>query len=288
LWLATSQTAPLAAATPAAGAAQPSLCAAAVRPLHVLLVEDNRVNQKVVVGLLLKQGHTFTLAEDGAEALAAIRRESFDAVLMDVQMPGMDGLEATRRIRELESAGPRRVPIIAMTAHVMKGDREKCLEAGMDAYLAKPVDLRELSRLLAELSPATAAGKNKEFTPRNGQDQHQSGAPILDRKEALGRVGGDEKLLGELLRLFQADAPKLLADAKEAIRRGDAKLLRRAGHTIKGAASSLGAEQTRAAAARLEDLGRAANLDGAEAACAELERAMARLEAETSCFAPRP
>ncbi len=295
LWLPTHQA--LREPDPAA----PPAPSTAVRRLHLLLVEDNNVNQKVVVWMLRRQGHTFTLAQDGAGAVEAFEREKFDAVLMDVQMPGMDGYEATRRIRAAEGGGPRHVPIIAMTAHVMKGDREHCLEAGMDAYLPKPVDFQALSRLLAELTVRPES--KKEGAERNGQPlvvpadipvsaipapAPPAAEPVLDGTEALSRVGGDEKLLGELLRLFQADVPKLLADVRSAIQRGDATLLRRAGHTFKGAASSLGATQTRVAAARLEEMGRNSRFDGAEAACLELEQALARLDAETASFVERP
>jgi signal transduction histidine kinase/CheY-like chemotaxis protein len=130
------------------------------RPLRVLLAEDNPVNQTLVVRLLEKQGHAVAVAGNGREALAALERESFDVVLMDVEMPEMDGLEATALIRRREARGGasatpgRRIPIVAMTAYALKGDRERCLEAGMDAYLSKPVDLAELLRTLADLPPA--------------------------------------------------------------------------------------------------------------------------------------
>jgi CheY-like chemotaxis protein len=272
----------------------------AARTLNVLLVEDNLVNQKVMTSFLEKQGHAFVLAENGMDALAAMERAAFDVILMDVQMPEMDGLEATKRIRAKEGRGPGRVPIIAMTAHVMKGDRERCLEAGMDAYLAKPVDLLELSRRLADLGRGRPAGPlaDREFALPNGTSHPAAtgspetaalaGSLILDRADALARVGGDENLLAELFRIFQTDAPAWLSQGREAIQRGDAALLRRAAHTIKGAASSLGAQQTRIAAARLEELGRTTQWIGAEVALAELEQALARLEAEMSSFAPRP
>jgi CheY-like chemotaxis protein len=289
LWLATKQGGQTACST--SPASPPALGAAPVRPLHLLLVEDNSVNQKVAACLLRKQGHTFTLAQNGIEAVEAVHRENFDAVLMDVQMPGMDGLEATRQIRTREAGGSRRLPIIAMTAHVMKGDRERCMSAGMDAYLPKPVDLLELSRVLGELSRPASSPSEKDFAQRNGQDDPSATAPVqisdpvLDRQEALARVGGDEHLLSELLLIFAADAPCWLADVRSAIRNGDAQLLRRAAHTLKGAASSLGALQAHSAAARLEDLGRAGRWDGAEAMCIELEQALARLSAETACIA---
>jgi CheY-like chemotaxis protein len=130
------------------GAAAP----AATRPLRILLAEDHAVNRRLAQRLLEKQGHTVILAEDGRQALAVLARETVDLVLMDVQMPGMDGLEATRAIREHEKAGAARIPIIALTAHAMTGDREQCLAAGMDTYITKPIQPGELQRAIQGLS----------------------------------------------------------------------------------------------------------------------------------------
>ena len=141
------------------------------QPLHLLLAEDNEVNQKLALAILKKQGHSVVVARNGREAVEAVEREAFDAVLMDVQMPEMSGLEAARAIRQLESAGQlaavrecyptQGLPIIAMTAHAMTGDRERCLEAGMNSYLSKPIQpdllLKALDELVAcaSLSPTT-------------------------------------------------------------------------------------------------------------------------------------
>jgi CheY-like chemotaxis protein len=125
-----------------------------VKKLHVLLAEDNAVNQKVASRFLEKEGHHVTLASDGRQALAALDRENFDVVLMDVQMPEMDGFEATAIIRAGERDTGKRLPIIAMTAHAMKGDRERCLAAGMDSYIAKPITASELIELLEKFSDA--------------------------------------------------------------------------------------------------------------------------------------
>ena len=124
------------------------------QPLRVLLVEDNSVNQRVAVRLLEKMGHCVAVAGNGREALAALDVESFDLVLMDVQMPEMDGLEATAAIRQREQTTGAHVPILAMTAHNMKGDRERCLEAGMDGYVAKPIRPHELMEAIEALTPS--------------------------------------------------------------------------------------------------------------------------------------
>ena len=128
------------------------------RSLRILLAEDNAVNQTLAVILLEKQGHTVVVAGNGKEALAAWERQAFDLILMDVQMPGMDGFEVTARIREQEKGTSRHIPIIAMTAHAIKGDREHCLEAGMDGYVSKPIQAKELFQAIADLAPTAAAG----------------------------------------------------------------------------------------------------------------------------------
>jgi CheY-like chemotaxis protein len=121
-----------------------------IPPLQILLVEDNLINQKVALRLLENAGHSVIVAANGREALDWVLRHDFDLVLMDVQMPEMDGLEATMEIRRLEAGSPRRLPIVALTAHAMVGDRERCLEAGMDGYVAKPVQMQVLVQAMAE------------------------------------------------------------------------------------------------------------------------------------------
>jgi CheY-like chemotaxis protein len=144
------------AATPAA-ATTTSPFAELGRPLEVLLAEDNAINQRLAIRLLEKAGYIVTLADDGAEAVAAYQRQSFDAILMDVQMPDMSGFDATKQIRAIEARTRRHTPIIAMTAHAMAGDRERCLTAGMDGYLTKPIDAKLLYETLAQAIPIKAA-----------------------------------------------------------------------------------------------------------------------------------
>jgi PAS domain S-box-containing protein len=242
--------------------------AVACRRLHLLVAEDNSVNQKLMRCLLQKGGHTLVLAATGKEAVAAWRREKFDAILMDVMMPEMDGLEATALVRAAEAGNGRHVPIIAMTAHAMAGDRERCLQAGMDGYLAKPLDAQLLSRTLADIA---------------GDDSHPRRDPpaaqLFDRESALVRVGGDTDLLASLVELFLADAPGWMAGARRAAAARDGPALRRAAHTLKGSASNFGAEEFCAAALRVEEMGRRGELAGAEVALDEMEIALTRLRA---------
>jgi PAS domain S-box-containing protein len=255
------------------------------RPLRILLAEDNLINQRLAVTLLRKQGHTVVVARDGREALAALgvqegaaRGAPFDVVLMDVQMPDMDGFQATAHIRAREQVTGRHMPIIAMTAYAMKGDRERCLEAGMDAYVAKPIQPAELLQRLADLVPgaAPAAGPAPTSAPAE---------QLLDPSVALARVGGDAKLLGELVALFRQAYPGWLAEMRAAIAGQDAAALMRAAHTLKGSAGTFGAHSTFEAAARLEELGRDGDLGGAVEACAALAAILERLDPALAALA---
>ncbi len=249
------------------------------RPLRLLIAEDNALNQKMSVALIQKLGCSATVACDGAEALAALGRESFDAVLMDVQMPGMDGIEATGRIRAGEAGTGRRLPIIALTAHALKGDRERCLEAGMDAYLSKPVSFRDLYLVLAKLADRITARPSVAASEETSRTMNDPASPVYDREVALTRVGGDEELLQELTEVFLTDSPKWLADLHRAAAAGNAVDLRRAAHTIKGAVGYFGADEAGAAADRLQELGRAGDVPAAVAFAHQLEQALERLTA---------
>jgi CheY-like chemotaxis protein len=233
---------------PRTSEAQPR--AAATRPLTVLVAEDNRVNQQLIVRMLAKLGHTALLVHDGQEALAALAEQTVDLVLMDVQMPVMDGFTATAAIREREAArgDGRRLPIAALTAHAMKGDRERCLAAGMDDYLSKPVTPEAVRALLARLF---------DVGP-------------LDLGAGLAYVGGDRALLAELLGIFVDDAPGHLQALHAAMAPFDGDAVARAAHTVKGTARAIGAHVTAGIAERLERAGRA----GAAPAAGELTAAL--------------
>jgi signal transduction histidine kinase/DNA-binding response OmpR family regulator len=258
------------------------------RPLRILLAEDNPVNQRLAVRLLEKQGHAVTVAETGRTAVATwIQAETgspFDLILMDVQMPDMDGLEATTTIRSRERRTGRRVPIVAMTAHAMQGDRERCLDAGMDGYLSKPLVTRELwdavDRVTADRRVPAPGPSATEPDPDTAAHRWQHDA-------ALARVEGDQRLLQELIALFVDDAPREIVAIRAALDAGDAVRLTAAAHTLKGAAATVAATAIAEAAHRLEELGRAEDLARARRALARLEQTVTDLLAELRAALPR-
>ena len=233
------------------------------RGLSVLLAEDNAVNQELAVRLLSKGGHKTVVAQTGKEALALLRKRNFDLVLMDVQMPGMDGFETTTAIRQKERATKSRIPIIAMTAHAMAGDRERCLQAGMDAYVAKPVNSRELFEVIDRVTGAQAKKASRSArTPAPGS--------ALDEAALLERFKGDARLAAKLARLFLDDQPRLMTNIEQAVARRDSAKLARAAHALKGAVSNFAAPRAAAAAGKLEALAWAGNVDDAQKALAAL------------------
>jgi CheY-like chemotaxis protein/HPt (histidine-containing phosphotransfer) domain-containing protein len=258
-----------------ARSASPPSNGAPQRSLRILLAEDNPVNQRVALHILQKAGHSAVAVGNGKEALAALSCEAFDLVLMDVQMPEMDGFEATRAIREEEAQTARHLPIVAMTAHAMKGDRERCLEAGMDDYVSKPVQKSELFRAIQAVA---TSGECATATVKSAEKPYQ----VFDRRTALARVGDDEEVLAEIISLFLQDVPSQMDDIRSAIREGDPKRLETAAHSLKGAASCLGGESTAAAVMRLEALGKKGDLSGSIERLAELERELKRFIDEIS------
>jgi CheY-like chemotaxis protein/HPt (histidine-containing phosphotransfer) domain-containing protein len=236
---------------------------AASRALRILLAEDNAVNQMLAVRLLEKRGHTVIVASDGKQAVAAAENDRFDVILMDVQMPQLNGFEATAAIRVKEATSGRHIPIIAMTAHAMKGDREKCLAAGMDGYVCKPVQAAELYQAIASVFPGD---------PSEGESR-----PVWNRAKALAHVGGDGELLRELAGLFLVECPRRFAEVREAVAQADAAKLRLAAHTLKGTVGSFAATAAGEAAERLEAMGQRGDLTGAAEAVATLETELARL-----------
>lgn len=233
--------------------------------LNILLAEDGLVNQKVAVNLLEQQGHKVTVANNGQEVLTALESELFDVVLMDVQMPEMDGFEATSIIREREKESGTHLPIIAMTAHAMKGDRERCLEAGMDGYIAKPIRAKDLYKTIDVTVSRLRGPQNQDKSVTENEER-------LDREKILEQTGGDTETLREIVELFSEESAKLMAKIHDAISSENSSELQRAAHTLKGSIRIFGVERPAAAALRLECMGRDKDLTGAEEAYSTLEK----------------
>jgi PAS domain S-box-containing protein len=209
----------------------PTGAAALLEPLRLLLVEDNLMNQKLATGLLARSGHHLIVANNGQEALDHYRSTAFDAILMDVQMPVMDGFAATAAIRNLERASGTHIPIIAMTAHALKGDRERCLEAGMDDYLSKPIRAKLLHEALARVTTA----KDKLPASTSTAPPITSGSGPIDWTAALEAVDGDHELLHSVMTIFSTESERLLSDLDESIRAQDVARARHLAHSLKGA-----------------------------------------------------
>jgi len=269
----------LGVAMPAAEQATPDQESGRVAVRRVLLVEDNPVNQKVAKDLLLRRGHTVAVAVNGAQALERVAQASFDVVLMDVHMPVMDGLTATRAIRETEHRSGAHLPIIAMTAGATIEDQEHCFAAGMDAFVSKPFRARELYHAVEHT--AAVAGKQPlapaaaiPATPAADSEQET----CLDWPGALRNLDGDEELMLELTELFLNKCPALMAEIEEAISVADAAALRRAAHSLKGSAGIIGGRAVAAAALQLEHIGRDARLEPAATSLEDLRLKVAELE----------
>ena len=236
----------------------------ATRPLRILVAEDNPVNQQLALHLLERRGHSAVVAENGREALSAIEKQKFDLVLMDVQMPEMGGLEATRAIREREKSTGGHLPIVAMTAHAMQGDRERCLEAGMDEYLAKPLDPKMfLQTVEGAALPGDTAGEEPSISKSENS---------VDESSILARFSGDRKLVLTLANAFCGDCPGMMARLRSALRSRDAAALADAAHALKGSVGNFGPSAAFDAAREVEKLAREGKLDGAREVCSELEK----------------
>jgi len=258
--------------------------------LRILLAEDNEVNRHLALGLLQKYGHSVVVAGDGYEAIRIIGSQPIDLVLMDIQMPNMDGFAATSAIRERENATGGHIPIIALTAHAMKGDRERCLAAGMDAYVSKPLRAQELLHAIALLLPAIPAaqipspGPKEQATIADVSDPGIFDPGIFDPASALARVEGDRELLLKMVRSFFAQSDRVLSEIRAAVEHGDGKALERAAHKLKGSIGSFGDRRASDTALRLELMGARGELAGAAQALADLETEVTRLREALAAF----
>jgi two-component system, sensor histidine kinase and response regulator len=243
--------------------------------LEILLAEDNEVNQKLAKRLLEKRGHHVMAAGNGLEALEAIRAGHYDLVLMDVHMPEMDGFEATRVLRAEEKESGRHQPVVAMTALVMKGDRERCMAAGMDGYLPKPIRSQELDQIL-ELYAAHKV--SLEAAPEASLSTLRAGdMRAVDTHDLLERIGGDREFLIDLIDTFRENYAKQQEAIRTALENGDAVALTHAAHSLKGALLNLAAPVAAAAAQKMESSGRRGDLQEAEVVLRDLEAELERV-----------
>jgi PAS domain S-box-containing protein len=254
--------------------------------VRILLAEDNLTNQQVALGILRKLGLHADVVADGSEAIRSLEKSRYDLVLMDVQMPGMDGLEATQRIRDPSSAVlNHEVPIIAMTAHAMQGDRERCLDAGMDDYVTKPISPQTLAEAVdrwlprEETVPAAHAAETGTAAPATAASK---ATPIFDRASLMDRLMGDDELAGIVISGFLEDAPKLILALETCLRAGDVPGISHQAHTIKGSAATVGGEAVRAVAAEIERAVADGDLQTAAARLPDLQAEFARLHAAMS------
>jgi len=240
----------------------------------VLLAEDNEVNRKLAVRLLEKRGHHVDVAFNGREALIALRNSHYDLVLMDVQMPEMGGIEATAALRASELESGRHTPVVAMTALVMKGDRERCLAVGMDGYLSKPIHTQELDDVLEKfisikrkIDPEQKAHPNAPI---------EVGTETIDENVLLFRLGGDREFLAELVTLFREDCPSMMIRIRTALRQHDAAEVIRVAHSLRGPLANFSASSAAALAAKVEYAAAAGDLNTANAAFSSFEPELLR------------
>ncbi len=247
---------------------------ATAHPRRVLVAEDSPVNQTLIKRLLEKWGHTPVIAENGKEALTRFAAEPFDLVLMDLQMPDVNGFEATAAIRRKELGTGTHTPIVALTAHALQGDRERCLEAGMDDYLSKPIETQKLFDVVE------AAARKSD----RGADNGRPHIPALDIEAILDSFDGDRELVLMLAQVFAESSPGQLSDLSDALARGDGEGLSRCAHALRGSVANFGAESAVCAATSLEQLGRTGNLSTANAAFERLKDEIERVEKELAAF----
>ncbi|MFK7769066.1 MAG: response regulator [Mariniblastus sp.] len=268
-----------------------------IQPLNILLVEDLSANQKVAEAILKKRGHSVVTAANGRVAVDHVSTEgqSLDVILMDVQMPVMDGFQATAAIRALADKRIAETPIIAMTAHAMQGDREACLAAGMDAYIAKPLDAKRLVETAESISLDLNASPDLELEPSDSVMPEEKVSPanpneptplaeaklkLVEYENSLGRLGGDKELLAEFVEIFMSDSPKILNDLRSAVAASDYPTVMKSAHALRGLMSNFGAQPCCDLAFRFEIAGREKNIESVKAELSVLGKLYDKLCAE--------
>jgi two-component system sensor histidine kinase/response regulator len=250
-------------------------------PLQVLLAEDNLVNQKLACAILQKQGHNVTVAGNGRQAVLLYQQHPYDLVLMDVQMPEVDGFQATKEIRQLQTRLGQRIPIVALTAHASPADRQKCLAAGMDEYLSKPIRAKELYEVIEKQTgrPSGSSLSTGLSKPDNGP---------IDWAHAFETVGGDRNLLEDLIKVFLKDQSRMLASIEAAVELKDDKELRLNAHSIKGALTHLGGRESVAQAEELELMAQSEDLSQAAVLLDRFRDSLSEVTNEMKQFVSRP
>ena len=245
----------------------------AVRPLQILLAEDNPVNQMTATTMFEKLGHAVVVANNGRQAIDRLNEQAFDVVFMDVQMPEMDGVAATGEIRKQEQATGKHIPIVAMTAHAMKGDKEKCLEAGMDDYVSKPIRRKDLAEVIARVVERflTPTAANGEPAAASATDANEGSRMILDEAALLEECDNDKSMLGRMVEIFDRDARDRLPRLREAVCSADAAAVKEEAHALKGGIGAFYAKAAYDTAYVLEKMGADGNLGNAPATLQTLE-----------------
>jgi CheY-like chemotaxis protein len=252
------------------------------------VAEDNPTNRLLVTRMLQMRGHEPVVVSSGSEVLAALEQDRFDVILMDVQMPEMDGFQTTTAIRVKERGEGQHTPIVAMTAHAMKGDRERCLDAGMDGYVSKPLRMDELFRAIEAFRPRAAQSRKAEPEVAQPDLLAAAGEPsddaqildeahILDEAALLKRIGGSRALFREVIEILRADYPAMVLAIRRAVEAGDASRLLETAHALKGSISYFGAKKATEAVTTLEQMGRAGEMKGAGEIFGQLEREVEKL-----------
>jgi PAS domain S-box-containing protein len=253
-------------------------------PIKVLIVEDNPINQKLTTALLKKQNYEVAESFNGAQALGILKMKKFDVILMDLQMPEMDGFETTQRIRESEKLTGEHIPIIALTAHAMKGDREKCLQSGMDGYLSKPVVATKLyEAIIEQTKKSRTRGADKPIIAQqdNSSQQTENDDVVFNWDQALYQADGHEDLMTEIVKIFNQNLPNTLSELKHSTQNGDLDELRKQAHSLKGSSGIVGAKKINKISLKLEESAKNKNIEEARKLVEELEE---NCKAFTTCI----
>jgi CheY-like chemotaxis protein/anti-sigma regulatory factor (Ser/Thr protein kinase) len=251
--------------------------ASSFRSLTILLAEDTPANQKLIESILVKRGHRVIVATNGREALEQFSNTRFDVIIMDLQMPMMDGYQATAAIRHLECQTERHIPIIALTAHSTASDREACLKAGMDAYLSKPINVAKLVKATESsvLKSVPRSGGEQWNSPSNGEP---SGKTVVDRDSVMKRLGGDEELFRSFIEVFTEDSPAMMQQLRDAVAERNSSLIQRSAHSLRGLAANFNAAGVVELASKLEQAGKDGDLSEANSLMTQLNEAMEQLQ----------